>query len=465
MKLPSCRLVLPGLLLLASSSTFASDGSGSSTDNSMDTLKNYVLNLGQYLGYDLTTSPSQQQTPVSEAILQVTSNAIQQILLPSLQTVFGALPVTTAGIANIASGTEAPSIFVPGNTPYAELNNSANSTFNSSRYSSPSSGLISVSPLIDQPGSGGGGFQNDPVSQAIANILTTPDYSYCLDNAGTSFVECTYPSGIKNENQVMLNIIGAIPDPQTFFSPSYNQPWIAQLNGNSLIAPLMYDTTSSGASNQGSPFVNTGVGISGQQTAAGPLQSQNAAQQAQNFIRYATGSVTPLALPSRNAYNQIYAQTLSKNPLQKWQAQSLLANYLANLRVYAAQASVGVSNLYYILSKRMPQPVIGQQGSSGATSNTTSQALSEYQMATWRLFSPSQNGQQGTPWLSSLNQASAATMQKEIAVLLAEINYQLYLNRQQEERILLTNSMLLLQKVRESQPSGQLTAATPAQTQ
>lgn len=47
-----------------------------------------------------------------------------------------------------------------------------------------------------------------------------------------------------------------------------------------------------------------------------------------------------------------------------------------------------------------------------------------------------------------------ATVQKEIAVLLAEINYQMYLDRQIQERILLTNSIMLLQNLKAAQPTA-----------
>jgi len=41
-----------------------------------------------------------------------------------------------------------------------------------------------------------------------------------------------------------------------------------------------------------------------------------------------------------------------------------------------------------------------------------------------------------------------------MVTLLAEINYQLYLNRQQEERLLLTQTMLLIQNSRTNQPNA-----------
>ena len=130
------------------------------------------------------------------------------------------------------------------------------------------------------------------------------------------------------------------------------------------------------------------------------------------------------------------------------QAQGTLTSYFAKLRTYAAQSSVGYSNLYYILSKRMPQTT--PPGSNSGT--PTSQALNEFTMASWRLYTP--GGSANTNWLSQINQASPATVQKEMVTLLAEINYQMYLTRQQEERLLLTNTMLLLLSSRSSQPTA-----------
>ena len=125
-------------------------------------------------------------------------------------------------------------------------------------------------------------------------------------------------------------------------------------------------------------------------------------------------------------------------------AQANLLAYLANLRIYAAQMSVPIGTLYGMLAKRMPQ----QNGSD--TSTLTSQALSEFQMATRRFQNPAND--KDKQWIDQINTASAATVEKEIAILLAEMNYQLYLNRQQEERQLLTSTMLLLQASRQYAP-------------
>lgn len=60
--------------------------------------------------------------------------------------------------------------------------------------------------------------------------------------------------------------------------------------------------------------------------------------------------------------------------------------------------------------------------------------------------------------------ASPGTIQKEQLSLLAEINYQLYLNRQMQERILLTNSILLLQNAQNLSGMITLNAGTTTTT-
>ncbi len=427
------RIVLSTLLLSSSWVFAAADGSDNpapATGGDSD-LKTYLLNLGQYFGYDLTTKPSggSESGAANSSLLNLSATKLIQNYL--FNTMLGALPVNTS-----AAGATP---FVPANSPsYSAINAFANYTFSALPYSSESAQHVSVSSLLDQPS-----YQADPVSQAVLNIIGTPNASYCLNNEGTALAQCTYASSILNQNQVMENAVGSLPDTQSFFTYNYNKPVVPQLNSNSLISPLLYTTETGG---------NSTSSDSGNTTQQGQgLTAQNQSQLAANFIRYVTAAVMPLSLPSRSEYDKLYqkAQNADKSypPLLQSQAQATLSNYLAKLRVYAAQSSVAIGNLYYILSKRLPQSQGDQSGEK------TSQALSEFKMASWRLFNPDQS--QNSDWLDQINKASGATVQKEIATLLAEINYQLYLGRQQQERLLLTNSILLLQN-RDSQPAPSL---------
>lgn len=400
-----------------------------SDDTSTTTLTTYLYNLGGELGYDLKEAVT---SPIST--LLITPPAIlQAIASTTLITMMGAIPVDAsqqnASLAN----------FVPSNNAtYTAFNSLANTTFtsyNSAGGTGAKSAAVSVSPLVDQKT-----YQSDPVNQFLLNIMGTPNHTYCMDPTDTTWLNnnnqtignCNYLYNYR----VLMNTIGT-PPATPFLTPGTPQPILDELNSNTLLGPLLYSTTSS---NTATPS-NTNPG----------LTASSQAQKAQNFIRYATGSVIPVATPSQVNYNTllIALNSPSNSRLIQETALGLLNTYLAGVRVYAAKSSVPVSNLYYILSKRIPQV----PSQSGGTTNGTSQALSEMTMATRRMYDPAALAS-GTPqWVTQLNTASPATVQKEMAILLAEINYQLYLNRQQEERILLTNSLLLLESLKQDMPT------------
>lgn len=155
-----------------------------------------------------------------------------------------------------------------------------------------------------------------------------------------------------------------------------------------------------------------------------------------------------LAYPPTNDDGS-YASDVDANDVMN--AKVALAKYLLGLRVYAAKASVPIGNLYYILSKRMPQESTSSDGSS---SSSSSQALNEFKMATWRLYDP--NKQNTDQWVQKINSSSAATVQKEVAILLSEISYQMYLSRQEQERLLLTESMVMMQLLSSGKPDNSL---------
>jgi intracellular multiplication protein IcmX len=425
------RTLISSLLLSTAVSTEIQadiDPFGQKTSTNTENLAKYLLNLGTFLGFDLTQTP--KDINPSQKLLDInTTQAAQVSLYVSL---FGAVPVNTINPPLMQ--------FVPtnGNSSYIALNTFANNTFKTPPYNTDSSqqqGALSANPLVDQPK-----FQLDPISQGVLNILTTPNNTYCMNNEETEWKKegC---GKLLYDNLVTNNVIGTIPGPTDFFTYDYNQQFLSQLNSNTLLSPLLY-TTSNGSS--------TSTSSSPKPQSEG-LAADSQVQQAANFIRYATGTIIPATLPKYQEYSNLFSKATNLNNktplLEQKSAQATLTNYFGKLRVYAAQMSVGFSNLYYILSKRMPQNLPGDQ--------VTSQALSEFTMATWRLFKPdSDQKTANVQWLEQINNASSATIQKEMVTLLAEINYQLYLNRQQEERLLLTETLMLMQNVRTSQPSG-----------
>ncbi|CZG71952.1 type IVB secretion system protein IcmX [Legionella pneumophila serogroup 1] len=450
------KLALANLFCFTTLSVFAqpTDTSGQQTSTNTSNLVTYLTNLGKYLGYDITQSNKAPNPPYSQLF---NSNVAQLIQNYAYNTFLGAIPVNSMSQSFMN--------FVTQNVQGSSLiNNLANNTFKYQNFNTPSSGLngtVTANSLIDQstanaqaPTPSGifsdpqtttaGTYLKDPVSQAVFNILGTPDYSFCMDNEQKSWLpNCN----LMYQNLVMQNVIGTLPPAQTsgstpaFYTYNYNQSLIGQLNGNSLIAPLLLDTNPA-------PLQ--------QLSSSGGLKATSQAQQALNFIRYASAQVTPPSLPKLSAYSELWNQATAKqgsagyDEVQQKQAAATLSGYFNNLRVYAAQTSVGVSNLYYILSKRLPQNMSGDQSNQ----NLTSQALNEFNMATRRLFDPANSQDPKKQWINQINDASPATVQKEIAVLLAEINYQMYLDRQIQERILLTNSIMLLQNLKAAQPTA-----------
>ncbi len=440
--------LLPSLLLTTALSTPAH------ADYDSGQLATYLKNLGLYFGYDITNPPP---SDTSSGFSLLNLSAIQTPEQSLFETMLGAVPVNATSPSSM--------LFVPAtNSAYSSINGQANMTFTTPPYNTASQQAVSVNALIDQQP-----YQQDPVSQAVLNILTTPDYTYCTNNDNNGWVDgCPLlkqnNNAVMDENTVITGAIGPLPkDAAAYFTYTYNQPFLNELNSNTLIAPLLYTTTS-----DSSNTTSSGSSGSAPTSANNGLTASNQAQQAANFIRYVTGAVAPVALPKRADYEKLLniantdPGTDSTATFQQKQAQATLASYFASLRIYAAQSSVGFGNLYYIFSKRAPQNTLGTDGTP-STNSQSSQALSEFTMATWRLFNPDQSAK--TTWLSQINKASSATVEKEMVTLLAEINYQLYLNRQQEERLLLTNTLLLLQNARASQPTASSLAPVNSSSQ
>lgn len=399
-----------------------------------------LLNLGSYLGYDLT---NKNPNPISNKLLDGSSTQ---------QTPTQGGPGSATAIANNQKDAVILYLGTLLNQTIANssLNQFANAIFKNGVFNStasaqqagnaPSSSSITATALVDQSP-----LQSNPVNQSTLNFLTTPDITFCSLMAGAAqntptdsslTAKCPFAgnNSPRTQNLIGSNVTGGYPLPANFFD-ALSATVLNQLNGNTLIEPLLYATTNETNENNGGSLPNS----------SGPngLQATTQAQEAANFIRYVSGEVAPTPKTTLTVYNlllknatkQLTAQSTQQEQDEAYQAQATLSTYLASQRVAAAQNSVGVSNLYDILSKRVAQQ---QKGSN----TPTSQALNEFTMATRRLYDPSS---QQTQWVDQINKASSATVQKEIAILLSEINYQLYLTRQQQERLLLTNTVMLFQ--------------------
>ncbi len=398
-----------------------------------------ISNWGAYEGLDLNNPPDPA----------VSISLIDPINEPSLQmyafiSQLGATPVN--GFLPNMVPTTLPSTA----SSESYLNSFANILYSSSGGSSTTSVPYMIA-NIDQPSTSS--TQNDPTSQLILNTIATASTDYCgsINGPGSSTAaKGTFIAKATNSkatgycaDNVTQALIGPPPPTATAFNAQGLSTTVSQLNGNILTGPLLYSSTAD------NPSTTTP-----QEGQAGALTATSQIEQANDFIRFSLAGASPLTLPKYTTYDQYYSAWLSNND-------PTLQNYLKTIYGYAARLSVPIANMYFIFNKRMPQPSAAklQSGDTSVDASGLSQALAEFQMATWRIYNPAQGTTPGTTtsqWPTMINQATDKTVQKEIALLLSEINYQLYLNRQIQERQLLTESLMLVQNLTMNQPDAGL---------
>lgn len=271
--------------------------------------------------------------------------------------------------------------------------------------------------------------QPDPMTQSLLTMLSTQP-SQCAYASNTGASKCKEPelnaADLQKQN---ANLPESLVNFYNNDSNDNSQMVATVLNSNSLITPFI---VTDGAA---MPLQKPDNSLGGDK----PPSIDVTAQQASTFIQYVAGTMIPLDLPSPSLLTLYSPKDTDTYPAFK----VVLDNYILQVRTYIARLSVGLGNLYSILAKRMPQ--------KDANGVQSSEALMEYKMATWRLFEAA-NEKNPQKWLDSINKASPASVQKEMTVLLAEINYQLYLSRQQQERLLLNNSILLLATLSSTAP-------------
>jgi hypothetical protein len=235
--------------------------------------------------------------------------------------------------------------------------------------------------------------------------------------AGTGFLQ----SQQTTSSEPVLSYM-TVPEYWRFFAGTTSINVAPSLTLDSLLNPLSYSEAQNGIQPQTLGLFGT-----------------NQKGFADNFIRYLTGELLPNKFSDAdkyNAYKKVAESTTAcfKNRVD---ARLKIQAYRTLLRTYAAQLSVGASNLYHSMDKR-----------STNTASGSSQLEEEFKMATHRIFQPQSNGNltlnQKTQWQTDLENASGLAVQRQMAQLLAEINYQLFLNRQQQERVLITLSAIQL---------------------
>lgn len=239
-----------------------------------------------------------------------------------------------------------------------------------------------------------------------------------------------------------------IPDYNNFMDGTLSASVAPSVNADTLLSPMTYqEKINQTYDNRNDTISFYGGGNLG-------LYGSSELSMADNFIRYLSGEVLPNKMSTAEEYKQ-YQKVANTAQCYKYRADAAMKiyTYRAMLRNYAAQTSVGLSNLYYLMGKRRQNP---------ENPNNASQLEQEYKMATSRLFPANQCADGSTSctvkkskWLLQLDNASQVEVQKQIAILLAEMNYQLLLNRMEQERVML--AMTALQMANTAQQKQQLT--------
>ena len=411
------RSVLCSVLLGFSVFTYAASSSTDGTSNSgSGSMAAYFTAYAKYIGINITTNNNGPGVipPTTPSMPSVTSTTALALWLVA--------PMANA----LVEQAQADALLWPNFTT------STNGTG------------VSVNDLLDVGGTGQTyqatstlGYGDTPVRQLVLNILgrAGEDYQQINNNCSTSNQTSFGCQPVINRViGAITNVAGSDYKMSTLLQPLSGVA--DQLNANSLLEPLAYQSPASGSSTSSSTGSNSSDDTG--------LQSSNSGSTAQNFIRYLSyESVNPLVLTSAEEgilmnWLSDVDSTVSNCTVQN--SRTKLSQYLIDLRHYAAQMSVGMGNLVNMLARRMPN-----SNNQDANGNAQSAVQAEYNMATRRIFNPNEVDK-ATAWQKNIQSASLLELMRQMNYLLADMNYQMYLNRMQQERLLLTLSTLQLQQ-------------------
>jgi len=434
--LVACPVVFADFYAVGSSN--AESSAQNSSSDVLTQIKKDIEDIEQYLGFSSQSNPDKpldsNKVTSSDTNLLVYDDA--KIKSPSPFMSINHEFSSAANLLSIFSTNREQSSFIPPILPIAKfINTLANQLF--TLVPANNSFDVQYGKQQTQTNQTDNEKPPSPVSQQVLNILSMTPYDL---NAGDKF---TYTDlgilasalGLAQKDNFVSDTNKIyklfkdynISDPDVMFPQTTGtNPQLhilSQVDSSVFLSTLMYDNTSN--NNPGGAAVCPGINCG-----LGP--DTNQLNNAVNFVRHVTGTVLPPLLPSGIVLNNNFVAANSGDVI----GIKNLSAFIVGSRVYAARQSVGLQNIYEILARRMPM-----QSSDGKSS---SQALNEFIMATSRLFKADESTPGPSTWQNNINTASSTTVQKETALLLAEINYQMYLMRQQQERLVLTNSLLLI---------------------
>jgi hypothetical protein len=252
------------------------------------------------------------------------------------------------------------------------------------------------------------------VSQSLANPVFNAAPAagsltqQTIDNQLAYKTDCTEITKCRSAMQVVNYLyqysgISNHYDPKAKQNPSNNQV----LNMDSLLGPLRYQKKQTSQGTSSSAY--------GEQLGA----NTKPGDYAYNFINIVTGAATPIPTLTITEYHNL-------------KSDAARVQFVTKLRRYLALMSVGLSNFNTMLMRRMPQQGLGEKAGLPNATDASPLEVENY-MARRRL---------GKQWRDEMEKASPLTIQRQTLYTLAELNYQLYQLRQENERILATVSAM-----------------------
>lgn len=354
---------------------------------------------------------------------------------------------------------------------------------------------------------------NNQTPNAIAQ-QPTPDLANILNNLGA--IDTNTQWNLSNTNSVPMQNLAANSNwiTNTLFGQATLQSVNASVSsstaspisylysrafatGLGITNPLSYDTISSvnakGSTNPAdlamdfdnfiSPLNYSNANAAGGNNAAtnpfGGTNFPNGSQQEQanNFVTFITYGMSPfLGFGPADFASPPSGSILDESSTPANQPDKAHLDYLNNLRQYLAYQSIGLSNMREMFNRRVVIAGLGTQGGitqKGQTQADASQLQLEHFMAYHRL-DPNYtvtltSGSQPVTWHAAMEQAQPKVVARETLYVLAEINYQLFLMRQQQERMLATHTANLMMSTDNFlkggiQPDASAAAPTPGTT-
>lgn len=158
----------------------------------------------------------------------------------------------------------------------------------------------------------------------------------------------------------------------------------------------------------------------------------NQGQLADTFIRLVTEADNPIKTLDLKNLNSIQYSRLAAEPK--------FLDYLLDMRRYIATRSIGINNFYHLYAKRQPRKDLaakaGLPTDTPGYPNASPLQVEDY-LAKKRIMNPN--------WYASIEAASPTTVLREMLYVMAEMRFELYQQRMQNELVLATLSALQLQ--------------------